>query len=101
MNYLKIQRFLGGLLSVVFIGLSLQPGIASTNGTLPNGFLSGSHYNLNMIGAKNIGDVQSSDGHVMFVQLNGKTKIEMTQSVDGTFAVTDPNGLDGAASFNI
>jgi hypothetical protein len=63
--------------------------------------VNGQHYNLNIIGAKNVGDVGASDGHTMFVNLNGKTKIMMTQDLAGQFYVTDRNGLDGTASFNI
>jgi len=73
---------------------------AGNNGN-GNGFLSGAHYNLNIIGAKNVGDVGASDGHTMFVKLDGKTKIVMTQDPEGNFLVTDRNGLDGGASFNI
>jgi len=64
--------------------------------------VNGPHYNLNIIGSKSIDkDVGASDGHTMFVKLSGMTKILMTQSPDGTFLVTDRNGLDGTASFNI
>ncbi len=61
----------------------------------------GAHYNLNIIGAKNVGDIGDSNGHTMFVKLNGKTKITMTQNPEGLFRVTDRNGLDGEAEFNI
>ncbi len=64
--------------------------------------VNGAHYNLNIIGSsgssKQVGD---SDGHTMFVRLSGMTKIIMTQSPNGSFYVTDRNGLDGSASFNI
>ena len=63
--------------------------------------VNGPHYNLNIIGAKTVGDIGNSMGHTLFVQLNGKTKIIMTQAADGQFVVTDRNGLDGSASFNI
>ncbi len=76
-------------------GDTKQTGIGSS---IP---VNGKHYNLNIIGAKNVGDVGASQGHTLFVQLNGKTKIYMTQALDGQFVVTDRNGLDGSASFNI
>ena len=41
--------------------------------------VNGAHYNLNIIGAKNVGDIGDSKGHTLFVKLNGKTKITMTQ----------------------
>lgn len=63
--------------------------------------VSGAHYNLNIIGAKNVGQIGASDGHSMFVNLQGKTKIIMTQDPSGTFSITDRNGLDGQAAFNI
>ena len=38
----------------------------------------------------------------MFVKLDGRTKIIMTQAADGVFQVTDRNGLDNdGAAFNI
>jgi hypothetical protein len=40
-------------------------------------------------------------GHTMFVPLNGKTKIIMTQNQSGVFQVVDRNGLDGQTVFNI
>jgi uncharacterized lipoprotein NlpE involved in copper resistance len=40
-------------------------------------------------------------GHTLFVKLNGKSKITMTQAPDGVFRVTDRNGCDGQAEFNI
>ena len=71
---------------------------AGVGSTIP---VNGKHYNLNIIGAKNVGDVGASDGHTMFVKLNGKTQIIMTQDPLGEFKVTDRNGLDGKAAFNI
>jgi len=66
--------------------------------TLP---VSGNHYNLNIIGTDNVGAVGDSQGHTMFVLLNGKTKVLMTQDLNGEFKVTDRDGTDGSASFNI
>jgi len=62
--------------------------------------VNGPHYNLQIIGSKTSKDVGDSDGHTMFVLLNGKTKIIMTQS-GGDFLVVDRNGTDGTAEFNI
>jgi hypothetical protein len=63
--------------------------------------VNGNHYNLNIIGAKNVGEIGDSSGHTLFVPLTGKAKIMMTQNPLGEFLVTDRNGLDGSASFNI
>jgi hypothetical protein len=62
---------------------------------------SGPHYNLNIIGTKDKDNVGDSMGHTLFVKINGKTRIYMTQATDGQFEVTDRNGTDGSASFNI
>ena len=66
----------------------------------------GSHYNLNIIGTKSYDEtlgkeVGDSMGHTLFVKLNGKSRITMTQAIDGVFRVTDRNGCDGQAAFNI
>jgi hypothetical protein len=62
---------------------------------------SGPHYNLNIIGSPKTKEVGDSWGHTLFVKLNGKTKINMTQDEDGEFYVVDRNGTDGTAEFNI
>src|SRR4030042_2233544 len=64
----------------------------------------GNHYNLNIIGTKSYDEtlgkeVGDSMGHTLFVKLNGKSKITMTQALDGVFQVTDRNGCDGQAEF--
>jgi uncharacterized lipoprotein NlpE involved in copper resistance len=69
--------------------------------------ISGSHYQLNIIGAKNYDEtlgkpVGDSMGHTLFVRLDGKSKIIMTQARDGVFQVVDRNGIDAdGAKFNI
>lgn len=64
-----------------------------------NGAPSGSHYNLNIIGVpqNKTADMTGSNGHVIFVPLQGKTQIDLTEG--DTFQVIDANGTDGAASF--
>ncbi len=79
-------------------------GLLAASASLAGGSkwqVNGPHYNLNIIGMEKHGTVGDSDGHTMFVKLDGKTKIVMTQSTGGSFQVTDRNGLDGSASFNI
>ena len=87
-------------------GISGKPSRDVTDDTVSSGNkggwqVNGKHYNLNIIGAKNVGDVGDSSGHTMFVRLNGKTKILMTQDPTGTFDVVDRDGTDGRSEFNI
>ena len=60
-----------------------------------NGAPSGSHYNLNIIGVKNpkTADMDGSNGHVIFVNLSGRSKINLVEGDD--YAVLDANGTDG------
>jgi len=60
-----------------------------------NGAPSGSHYNLNIIGIKNpkTADMDGSNGHVIFVNLSGRSKINLVEGDD--YAVLDANGTDG------
>ena len=94
--------FLMFIASISFILLLSAPTFAG------NGAPSGSHYNLNIIGMskdKNA-DMTGSNGHVIFVNLDGNTKIMLCESgvggactdVDG-FQVLDADGTDGVASF--
>jgi len=59
-----------------------------------NGAPSGSHYNLNIIGVPRdkSADMIGRQGHVIFVDLHGKTKIELAEGDD--FQVLDGNGCD-------
>jgi hypothetical protein len=65
-----------------------------------NGAPSGPHYNLNIIGVPKTktADMTGSNGQVIFVPLDGSTKILLTQ---GPFQVLDANGTDGSASFQL
>lgn len=68
--------------------------------TTGNGAPSGAHYNLNIIGVpkdKTAG-VTGGNGDVIFVPLQGKTKIMLSP---GPFEVLDANGTDGSASFQL
>ncbi|MEA3422251.1 MAG: hypothetical protein U9Q80_00325 [Bacillota bacterium] len=76
--------------------LAAQPVLATQDVT-GNGAPSGAHFNLNIIGVnakENMPD--NAAGHVIFVPLEGKTKIML---FEGDFAVLDKNGTDkdGAA----
>jgi hypothetical protein len=65
-----------------------------------NGAPSGAHYNLNIIGVKNDKNVDftGGNGHRIFVDLKGPTKIMLAE---GDFAVLDANGTDGTARFQL
>lgn len=60
-----------------------------------NGAPSGEHYNLNILGKSKFtsSEMTSSNGHAIFVNLDGKTKINLVEGTD--FQVLDANGTDG------
>ena len=67
-----------------------------------NGAPSGAHYNLNIIGVskEKSADMTGNQGHRIFVPLEGKAKIWLTESPG--FEVYDANGTDGnGASFGL
>lgn len=67
--------------------------------------LNGQHYNLNIIGVQNpkTADMDSSNGGVIFVALNGHSKINLVEAPEGeSFAVLDKNGTDAdGATFQL
>jgi hypothetical protein len=65
-----------------------------------SGAPSGSHYNLNIIGVSHdkTADFSGGDGHRIFVDLEGGSRINLRE---GDFQVIDANGTDGAASFQL
>lgn len=65
-----------------------------------NGAPSGAHYNLNIIGVpkEKTADMTGSEGHRIFVKLEGNTKILLSE---GDYQVLDANGTDGTASFQL
>jgi hypothetical protein len=78
-----------------------QLGARGGNGqTTGNGALSGTHYNLNIIGVAQgkTADLTGSSGHRIFVPLSGSAKINLTE---GDFLVLDANGTDGTAAFQL
>jgi len=70
-----------------------------------NGFPSGAHYNLNIIGVPKgkTASMTGSSGHRIFVSLTGKSRINLSNAdlTDGTFRVLDANGTDGPAAFQL
>lgn len=63
-----------------------------------NGSLSGSHFQVNIIGVPKGKSADMTGGGRIFVPLNGTCKILLTQ---GAFAVIDANGTDGTAKFQL
>jgi len=90
------RMFFGIAVLVAFCMMSFS-AFAGGGNDMP----SGPHYNLNIIGVKSDKDVGASNGHTLFVPLNGHCKIVMSQSQDGAFQVIDRDGTDGEALFNI
>jgi hypothetical protein len=84
--------------SVLVIALAATGVVFAGNTQTGNGAPSGAHYNLNIIGVPQAktADMNGSNGHVIFVPLQGKTTILLTE---GPFEVLDANGTDqnGAA----
>ena len=80
--------------------LVLTPAISAYAGD-GNGAPSGPHYNLNIIGVQKqkSADMDGNNGHRIFVNLVGKTKIMLYQADD--YRVLDANGTDGKAAFQL
>lgn len=68
-----------------------------------NGAPSGAHYNLNIIGVPKgkTADMTGNNGGRIFVKLDGKTRIDLSESMTDDFQVTDANGTDGRAAFTL
>ncbi len=74
--------------------------LQASNSLTGNGAPSGPHYNLNIIGVPKgkTADMTNTDGHTIFVPLDGTTKILLSP---GDFQVLDGNGTDGSAAFQL
>ena len=83
--------------SLVLAFAGAASGASSGSG---NGAPSGPHYNLNIIGVQNpkSASMTGSDGHSLFVPLQGQCKINLQQ---GAFSVVDRNCTDGSALFQL
>ena len=79
-------------------GAPPSEGTSACDSLTGNGAPSGAHYNLNIIGVSNPKSTGNAGGNVIFVPLQGSTKIELSQ---GPFAVLDSNGTDGSAAFQL
>lgn len=85
--------------SVLAVALAAT-GVAFAANITGNGAPSGAHYNLNIIGVPQgkTADMNGSNGHVIFVPLQGKATILLTE---GDFKVLDANGTEGSAAFQL
>ena len=86
--------------AAIILGLAVTLGAVSGAGA-GNGAPSGPHYNLNLIGVpkgKSAVDTSNSNGKRIFVSLEGRTRILLSE---GPFDVLDYNGTDGEASFQL
>jgi hypothetical protein len=84
---------------------SQVPSPSAVTATTGNGAPSGAHYTLNIIGVPKdkSPDFTGGNGHRIFVDLGktgqaANTRINLTE---GDFAVTDANGTDGSAGFQL
>lgn len=77
-----------------------KPPANAANTTTGNGAPSGTHYNLNIIGVPKgkTADMTSSQGHRIFVPLEGQCKIKLSL---GDFQVLDGNCTEGPAAFQL
>ena len=79
---------------LVILSISAIPALAQGNEASI-----GAHYNLNIIGVQKdkTADMDGTGGHTIFIKLNSKSKIMLTEGDD--FSVLDRNGTDndGAA----
>lgn len=88
-----MKKLIGIVLAVTL--MATMSGVAlAGNAETGNGCPSGPHYNLNIIGVSNpkTADMDGSNGHVIFVALDGKSKINLVEGDD--YAVLDANAFD-------
>jgi hypothetical protein len=85
-----VRKALGSLLCLFLTEQVLASGAGNTGGGC---------YNLEIIAVKSkTADLTSTNGHSLFVLMNGNTKIGIKE---GDFSVLDRNGTDGSASFQL
>ncbi len=88
-----MKKTIAIVLAVAMV-LTLGIGVAlAQQSETGNGCPSGPHYNLNIIGVNDkTAEMDGSNGHVIFVPLEGKVKINLIEGDD--YAVLDANGTD-------
>ncbi len=93
-----MKRSLAALALALVVGGGLS-SVAQAEDTTGNGAPSGAHYTLNIIGtSEKTADMTDTSRHVIFVDLQGNTKINLAE---GDYAVLDGNGTDGEAAFQL
>ena len=98
-----MKKLIAIVLAVAMLA-SISGVVMAGNDVTGNGAPSGPHYNLNIIGVSNpkTADMDGSNGHVIFVDLSGHSKIELMEAPEGeSFKVLDANGTDGPAIFQL
>lgn len=83
------------LLGLIAISCGIEPvsnGITTADLKIGDDKLTGTHYNLNIIGVKDKSMNDIDAGHVIFVDLFGDSSINLQKGDD--FAVLDKNGTD-------
>ncbi len=85
-------------LPACMVGYGSDQGSNGAEVSTGNGSISGTHYNLNIIGMDQGKTANMTTGGRIFVELYGTTKILLSES---DFAVLDANGTDGTASFQL
>lgn len=97
---ISVLAFITALVAIYYASTpkEVKEGLAKRGNGAPNG----QHYNLNIIGVpKNkVADMTGNNGGRIFVNLEGNTKINLTEG--DTFRVLDANGTDGnGATFQL
>jgi hypothetical protein len=92
-----MKKVIAVVLAVVLMA-SISGVVFASQEETGNGAPSGSHYNLNIIGVKSpkTAEMDSSNGHVIFVNLSGRSKINLVEG--DNYAVLDANGTDGGGA---
>jgi len=114
MKYLD-QKGFSPILMVLLVGLVFASSMALTkvmkdnsnpsatagSGGKGNGAPSGPHFNLNIIGVPKAKTTDMTGGGRIFVPLQGKCQINLTESADTSMYVTDANCTDGKGGFQL
>jgi len=102
---MSIARFVSQLVAPSLVALALGAGCVPEAydeelGFAGNGAISGTHFNLNIIGVPKgkSASFTGGDGRRIFMPLEGRARINLSP---GDFAVLDANGTDGTAAFQL
>jgi hypothetical protein len=98
----EIVKRLIAALAILVVALATLAGGHRAYAGAGNGVPSGPHYNLNIIGIQKGGSASTtSNGNVIFVPLWGSCQIDLSESVDYSFQVLQPNCLTANAQFQL